>query len=170
MQAIVLAAGWSTRMGSPKALTPIAGEPAVQRIVRACREAGLEVAVVAPPGVALPPLDAQVLVNPDPDTGRTGSLQLALAGDTLVWPVDHPLATSATARALLATPGEWVVPTFRGKGGHPVVLRAGAVERVREARADAPLREALHGARRVDVPVEDAGVLANLDTPADVPD
>lgn len=169
MRAVVLAAGWSTRMGHPKALTRIHGEPAVQRIVRACREAGLAVTVVAPPGVALPPLDARIVVNPDPDAGRTGSLQLDLDGDALVWPVDHPLASADTARRLLATPGEWVVPTFRGKGGHPIALRGAAVERVRAAAPDAPLRDALRGARRVDVPVEDAGVVANLDTPADVP-
>jgi len=166
---IVLAAGWSTRMGHPKALTRLGGETAVERIVRACHEAGCgSVRVVAPPGVPLPPLDAHVLVNPDPDAGRTGSLQMALRGDALVWPVDHPLAAPGTARALLATPGEWVVPTWGGKGGHPVVLRGGAVALVRAARPDAPLRDALRGARRVDVPVEDEGVLANLDAPGDV--
>lgn len=167
----MLAAGWSTRMGHPKALTRIGGETAVARIARACREAGCgSVTVVAPPGVSLPPtLDARVLVNPDPDAGRTGSLQLALDGDALVWPVDHPLAAMETARRLLATTlGEWVVPVFQGKGGHPIVLRGNAVALVRAAPPDAPLRQALAGARRVDVPVEDAGVVANLDTPADV--
>lgn len=169
MDGIVLAAGWSTRMGHPKALTRIGGEPAVARVARACRNAGCaSVTVVAPPGVALPPLDARVLVNPDPDAGRTRSLQLALRGDALVWPIDHPLARPGTARRLLDAPGEWVVPTFHGRGGHPIVLRGRAVDLARAAPPHAPLRDALRGARRVDVPVEDDGVLANLDTPEDV--
>ena len=157
-------------MGHPKALTRIGGETAVERVARACREAGCgSVTVVAPPGVALPPtLDARVLVNPDPDAGRTGSLQLALDGDALVWPVDHPLARAETARMLLGTPGEWVVPTLDGKGGHPIVLRGAAIDRVRAAAPDAPLRDALRGCRRVAVPVEDEGILANLDTPGDL--
>ena len=168
-EGIVLAAGWSTRMGHPKALTPIGGEAAVARIVRACREAGcIGVTVVAPPGVTLPPLDAHVLVNPDPDAGRTRSLQLALRSDALVWPVDHPLASAETARRLIGTPGEWVVPTFNGKGGHPILLRGQATQLVRAAAPNEPLRHALTAARRVDVPVEDEGILANLDAPGDL--
>ena len=169
LPAVVLAAGWSTRMGHPKALTRIGGETAVERIVRACRDAGCpSVTVVAPPRVALPPLEARVVANPDPDAGRTGSLQLALRGDALVWPVDHPLAAAGTARLLLATPGEWVVPTFHGKGGHPVVLRGRAVDITRAAPPHAPLRDALRAIPRVGVPVDDEGILANLDTPEDV--
>lgn len=168
MDAILLAAGWSTRMGHPKALTRIHGEPAVTRLVRLAREAGCDPIVVAPPGVALPPLDARVLVNPVPDAGRTGSLQLALAGDALVWPVDRPLASGQTVRRLLATPGEWVTPRYGDAGGHPIVLRGRAVDLVRAADPGAPLRVALRGAWRVDVPVDDRGVVVNLDSPADV--
>lgn len=171
MDAIILAAGWSTRMGHPKALTLIGGEPAVARIVRACRDAGLtDVTVVAPPGVALPPLEARILVNPDPDAGRTGSLQLALRGNCLVWPVDHPLASADTLRRLVETRGDWVIPERAGRGGHPIVLRGRAVELVRRATSDTPLREALRvpGLLATRVPVEDAGVVANLDTPADL--
>lgn len=174
MRAIVLAAGWSTRMGYPKALTLVGGAPAVARIVASCREAACDTTVVAPPGVALPPLDARIVVNPDPDAGRTGSLQLALRGGeahaVLVWPVDHPLATVATAKRLLATPGEWVVPEHAGRGGHPIVLRARALAAVRTASPATPLRDALREARLAParLPVEDAGVLANLDSPADL--
>ena len=175
-RAIVLAAGRSTRMGAPKALTPIAGAPAVARIVRALHDAGVaDVTVVPPVGVELPPLEARVVVNPDPDAGRTGSLQLGLAAQALaptlvVWPVDHPLATAATVRALLAAEGEWVLPTHLGRTGHPILVRGRAIDAIRRAAPAMPLRSIppTLGIVPTRVAVEDAGVLANLDTPGDV--
>lgn len=167
MRAVILAAGRSTRMGHPKALTRIGDSSAVERIVAACRGLGLDVTVVAPASLALPPLDARIVVNADPDAGRTRSLQLGLAGDALVWPVDHPLARAETVKRLLATPGEWVVPSRGGRSGHPIVLRGRAVDAVRAAAPDAPLRDALRAAGLAPFPVEveDPGVLQNLDTP-----
>lgn len=167
MDAIVLAAGRSTRMGHPKALTRVGAVTALERIVDACRSLGLAVTVVAPHGVALPEVDARVVVNADPDAGRTRSLQLGLRGDALVWPVDHPLASVDTARRILARAGDWVVPTHEGRGGHPIVLRGAAVTAVERAPGSAALRDVLRGAGldATRVPVDDAGILLNLDTP-----
>jgi CTP:molybdopterin cytidylyltransferase MocA len=176
---IVLAAGHSTRMGHPKALTRIRGATALKCICDTYAMLGVVTPVVVL-GVhhdavlaALPQLRVRIVRNPDADAGRTGSLQLALretsARVALVWPVDHPLATAATARALLATRGAWVAPTFDGRGGHPIVLRDAALDAVRAAAPDAPLRDALHaaGVEATRVAVDDAGVVANIDTPAD---
>lgn len=170
-------------MGHPKALTRIDGEPALVRLVRACESAGLTRPLVVQGAhhdivrQELRALEGRVgwLRNAEPDAGRTGSLQLALARlpearAVLVWPIDHPLATAKTARALLAVAGEWVVPEMDGRGGHPIVLRAGALDAVRAALPDAPLREVLSAAGVVQARVrsDDAGVLANLDRPGDV--
>lgn len=179
---IILAAGASTRMGHPKALTPIGGDPALARMVRACEEAGLPPPIVVLGGhhdevrAALPILEGRVrwARNPRPEAGRTGSLQVGLSGtgaqEILVWPVDHPLVAPATLRALVEAQGHWVVPTFEGRGGHPLRLRGMAVSAVESAPAHVPLRDlppmvGLHVTR---LPVEDPGVLANLDTPEDL--
>ncbi|MEA3198811.1 MAG: molybdenum cofactor cytidylyltransferase [Thermoplasmata archaeon] len=177
---VVLAAGHSSRMGHPKALTRIAGELALARIARVWREVD-----PSPPLVvlgahhddvrrALPDLDARWLRNPDPDAGRTGSLQVGLraarADAVVVWPVDHPLASVVTLRALLAARGAWVAPTHAGRGGHPILLRGPALSAVLSAPPATPLRDvpAAVGLDVTRVPVEDAGVLANLDTPDDL--
>jgi CTP:molybdopterin cytidylyltransferase MocA/RimJ/RimL family protein N-acetyltransferase len=174
VHAIVLAAGASTRMGRAKALTPIDGEPAVSRTVRVARACGLDTVVVTRAGVALPPLDARVVVNERPDDGRTGSLQVGLRAsgtrEALVWPVDHPLAREATVRALLAARGDWVLPTHLGRSGHPIVVRGRAVEAILRAAPATPLRAIppTIGLAPERVRVDDAGVLANLDTPQQV--
>ena len=80
---IILAAGASTRMGSPKALLDYRGETFVERLVR------LFSRVCDPVIVALgnhpEPIRAriegcaEVVINPDPDRGQLSSLQTALA-------------------------------------------------------------------------------------------
>lgn len=181
-RAVILAAGRSTRMGHPKALTSIDGESALERIARACERAGLARPVVVL-GVhhdvvreKLRALDGRVawVRNPSPDAGRTGSLQVGLArlpeaGAVLVWPVDHPLVPAETARALLDARGEWVVPEHEGRGGHPIVLRGRALDAVRAARAETPLRDVLAASGLEPTRIAaDASVLRNLDTPGDL--
>ncbi len=177
---VVLAAGASTRMGHPKALTRVAGEPALARIARAWRDVDASEPVVVLGAhfdavkAALPDQRARWVRNPRPDAGRTGSLQAGLAatrGDSVVvWPVDHPLAGAATLRLLLATPGAWVVPEHAGRGGHPILLRGPALAAVLSAPAATPLRDVPGhvGIEVVRVATDDAGVLANLDRPEDV--
>src|SRR5205823_1233447 len=62
------------------ALTLIQGAPAAARIAGELRAAGVDdITIVAPVGVELPELaGARVVRNPDPDAGRTGSLQMGL--------------------------------------------------------------------------------------------
>lgn len=176
---IVLAAGASSRMGVPKALLRRDGESALARLVRLARGAGCEVVVVLGrhADVVRPEAEgARVVVNPRPEAGRTGSLQAGLAaaagaGAALVWPVDHPAVAEATVRALAASAARdrIVIPRHAGRGGHPIVLGADVWPEVLALAPDAPLRNVVRRAagRVVDVPVDDPGVLLNLDTPED---
>jgi CTP:molybdopterin cytidylyltransferase MocA len=89
----------------------------------------------------------------------------------VVWPIDHPLASEATLRALLATDAEWALPTHFGRSGHPIVVRGErALGAILRAAPTTPLRAIppTLGLVPTRVPVDDAGVLANLDTPEDV--
>jgi CTP:molybdopterin cytidylyltransferase MocA len=127
--------------------------------------------------VALAELGVAVVENPDWAGGRTGSIQVALdaVGDVdgaLLWPVDHPFVTTATIETLRrdveADPlAVWVVPTFEARGGHPVLLRRPTFAAIHELRSDAPLRSLLpsFGPQVRRVPVNDPGVLENVDDP-----
>lgn len=172
----MLAAGASTRMGHPKALTRIGDETALARIAR--NAAGFRVIVVLGEHhdevrAAHASLDVAWVRNPSPQLGRTGSLQRGLAvarGDALVLPVDHPLVRADTLRLVAATRGEWVVPVHAGRGGHPLKLGPMGVAAVMSAPPATPLRDvpAMVGLEVTRVAVDDAGIHANLDTPADV--
>jgi molybdenum cofactor cytidylyltransferase len=196
--AIVLAAGGSRRLGRPKALLDFGGLTALEVALRTLREAGVTSGVVVTgeeTDVIRRAVDATPfvwVVNPMPAAGRTGSVIVGLAAlravDVLLWPVDRPLASAETVRALLearaeeedagsgaagvppdapGTRSDAIVPESDGRRGHPFLLRATLRAAVLAAAPDASLREVLKaaGTRRRVVPVEDPGIHFNLDTP-----
>jgi len=137
-------------------------------------------------------LGARVVVNPAPARGMASSVAVgfaALAGAAgnraLLWPVDHPWVRAETVAALLAVDADVAVPRHggaansvpmaggaarpRGAGGHPAAV-APAVWPALAACAEVPdgARAVLRDPRwrRVDLAVEDGGVLRDLDTPA----
>ncbi|MCE9638073.1 MAG: nucleotidyltransferase family protein [Planctomycetes bacterium] len=87
--------------------------------------------------------------------------------------VDMPYVRAATVRALLdalrASPGaEIAVPVHAGRRGHPVAIRRAVFPRLLALGPDESPRDVLRAARAVEVPVDDPGVLIDLDTPEDV--
>jgi CTP:molybdopterin cytidylyltransferase MocA len=96
---IILAAGGSSRMGEPKPLLELDGEPLVSRAVRTVRAAGADPLVVLGHGASqITPhvRDAQSVVNAHWRAGMSASLRLAVsrlpdqAIRTLVLTVDQP--------------------------------------------------------------------------------
>ncbi len=182
--AIVLAAGASTRFGDiPKALARVGGESAVERIVRVAQEAGVSPTVVVVGAhreeiaFALSRTSAIVVNNSAWARGRTGSVQAglrAIGADTevLLWPVDHPFAARSSIDALLVTArhdllATWLIPTFEGHGGHPVLWRSVVSPLVLDLDPAEPLRVLLPrlGPQVRRLEVGDRGVTENVDSP-----
>ena len=90
-------------------------------------------------------------------------------GRVLFTPVDIPLFTAATVRALLETDAELACPAVDGETGHPTLIAASLIDRILSDPGDQGLRGALErcGAELTRVPVEDRGVLHDADTPED---
>jgi molybdenum cofactor cytidylyltransferase len=188
---IVLAAGRSSRMGMPKALAVFEGRTLLAHALEMPLVArfGDVVVVLGHDAEAIAPVVAaqgvRYVVNPVPDRGRTGSVQTGLRAlgpkieAAFVQPVDCPVVREETYLALCAAMGDAdvAVPTLvrRGAGeeprrGHPPLVAARWFPRILAAAADAPLRELLEGPgmRRRLVPVEDPGVLVNVNRPEDL--
>jgi molybdenum cofactor cytidylyltransferase len=184
---IVLAAGRSRRMGSPKAFLRLDGRTFVERAVEALLGGGCgDVVVVAGSAVddtagriaerALA-LGARVAVNPEPGSEQVDSLRaglLALARDVeaaVVLPVDVPLATPALVAAVIdgfrATGAPIVRPTCGGRHGHPVLFARGVWPELLEEALPEGARTVIHAhaARVHEVPVPE--LPADVDTPED---
>jgi len=180
---IVLAAGGSTRPGFCKALATVGDETLVARVIRVLREGGCAavLVVVGPPHgdrVAAAVAGAEVVRNPDPSRGMLSSLKVALRAEsvgrsaaTVVALVDHPLVEGSTVAALIAgfraSAPRLVQPRHAGKLGHPFLVDAALRERLLESPDTEGARPVLRAAApRLEVDVDDAHILTDLDTEA----
>jgi molybdenum cofactor cytidylyltransferase len=187
---VILAAGRSTRMGRSKALLIAPGGLTfVARLVDTLTTAGVDTPFVVgrPDDEALrreiESLDSRArwVENPDADTG--GQLSSLLSGlgkadrpgirAVMVVPVDAPMITVATIATLIgvstASGAHIVRARHLGRNGHPVVFSRAVFDELRRADpalgAKAVLRD--HQDTIVNVDVDDAGVLGDVDTPGD---
>jgi molybdenum cofactor cytidylyltransferase len=181
--AILLSGGASQRFGGfPKALLQAGEQTAIRRLAEICLAEGHD-PVVAVAGAhrgavahELRGMPVQLVEAEDWYEGRTASVQAGLRSipedrDVLLWPVDHPFVAAGTVQTLSNARESdlmavWFIPTFRGRGGHPVLWRPSIRADILDLRPDAPLRSLLpeFGPQVRRVTVEDPGVVANVDT------
>lgn len=173
--AVVLAAGASTRFGSPKQLAPFAGGTMLHAVLDTARRAGLDpVIVVAPTALPLPG-DVVRVPNDDPSAGLSRSLLLGLAAVPADTPAmillgDQPTVSALhLARLLEARGSRAVVVTVAGDVmAPPVLLEPAAFTLAGQVRGDHGLRDLLR-ARPEDVTaVEVVRHAPDVDEPSDL--
>jgi len=183
--AIVLAAGFSERMGEFKPLLPLGGVTILERCVTLFRDAGIgDVRVVTGHrGNELEPLLAKLGVRSVKNVRhRAGMFSSVKAGvatldagvDTFfVLPVDVPLVRPATIRRLLnASPAEVadvIYPCFRGMRGHPPLIAGSHAREIAGWNGGGGLKAALGQweSKALDLYVADENILLDMDTPND---
>jgi len=184
--AIVLAAGASHRMGRPKLELDLGGKTLVERSVQNLLDASVDrVRLVVPPGSALAPTapiptkSLEVIRNPNRDEGLSSSLRVGLRGlptatrVVLVALADKPLVKPETIRKLVDVFEEGgakvVYPVYRGEQGHPVLWDVALVDELSGVEGDRGAKSMLdaHRLEALAVPVDDAGVCFDIDTPED---
>lgn len=167
---VILAAGLSSRFGSPKQQAVLGDRTMLEHVVAAARASGLApVIAVVPPGFE-PPDGALGVVNDRPAHGLSRSLHLGIgavpvdAEAAVILLGDQPTVADATIEALIdASAGARPVVATRAEGriGPPVLLRREAFGLVEQATGDEGLASIL--ARRPDL-------VAYLDVAAHAPD
>lgn len=180
---LVLGAGLARRFGADKlaARLPDGREVGAVTLDRA-RTAWPRVACVVRPGTRMAELAAaagvQVIECPEAVDGMGHSLAAGVratseAGGWIVMLGDMPRVQPATVRAIaraLQAGATVAIPRHHGRRGHPVGLNRCLGRRLAELRGDEGARSivaALAGGV-VELDVDDAGVLADIDTPADL--
>jgi len=182
-RAVVLAAGASERLGQPKPLVPVPTEggevPLVRWMVERLEAADVEVVVVTRQELVVDVMLAlpgrAIVINPDPDAGRTGSLQCGIKAlldskrspkelRVLVVPVDRPGFSDSTLGILLEAE-ECCCPAKDGRGGHPLLLMPEDLENILQAGRDIPLRDLVSPLKLI---VSDPCLHLNLDSPDDL--
>ncbi len=183
--AIVLAAGYSSRMAQFKPLLPLAGSTALERCIGVFRAAGITdvVAVLGHRADELQPLaeraGARCVRNPHFEQGMFSSVVAgcrALSGRdraAFVLPVDIPLVRPNTIRQLAAAfalRGAGIVyPVFDERRGHPPLIARGILAEAAENDAAGPLSDLLarHESEAINLAVPDQAIHMDMNTPTE---
>jgi molybdenum cofactor cytidylyltransferase len=183
---ILLAAGESRRMGSPKALLRYRGKTFIARICEAFLTAGVEELIVVLGARAdelkraIPVHPAlRTVVNPHYFQGQLSSLMTGLGAVSsnseavIVNLVDHPLIATETFQALIASfradPLPILIASYNGKRGHPVLFSSQVYGELLAAPLDQGAKVVVRKdpSRVREIPLDDPGILADIDTPED---
>lgn len=183
--AIVLAAGGSTRMGQPKQLLPIGGQPMVRRVTAAaCATELAQVVVVVGAQAdavrqALAGLQVDVVFNRSWAEGMSTSVQAGLSAlasgiqAVLIILADQPGLTPDLLNTLVAryyaTRAAIVAPFYQGQRGNPVLFDRSLFGELAATRGDQGGRMLVtrHGRDVERVEVDDPSVLLDVDTRQD---
>ena len=185
----MLAAGSSTRMDSWKMMLPWGGSTIIGHsagtALKVCSRLILVVGFRAEELAAFfkdwP--QVEVVSNPDYQAGMFSSVQagarVVAGGEFFLALGDMPGVVEGIYRdllgwsrglseafAVLESPYA-VIPQYRGKKGHPLLLSAQMRTRILQADLTKTLRDVLAGVPTVIVPADEPGILHDIDTPAD---
>lgn len=175
---IILSAGASRRMGTPKALLEWNGETFLDGMIRVFSEVAAPVIVVLGKhagqiraGIQRGS-EARFVVNPDPERGMLSSLQCGLeavppeAEAVIFTPVDHPNLESSTLETLARfSEAPVIVPTYGEAHGHPVLIARPLVAELLALPATAQTSDVIHRYRSqtIYIAVNDPAVTKDID-------
>ncbi len=183
--ALILAAGYSSRMGDFKPLLSLEGKPVIARSVSSLREAGItDIRVVV--GFRgrelkqlLDKLEVKSIFNENFDRGMFSSVLAGVRTFTpnvegfLLLPGDIPLVKSDTIKKLLeineASACSVIYPCYFGLKGHPPLIGKKCFPRILAQDFSGNLRSVLKEFEQDACMVEtfDYGILPDMDTPGD---
>ena len=185
LAAIVLAAGYSSRMAEFKPMLPLSGSTALERCIGIFREAGVAevIVVLGYRADELLPLverdGARCVGNPQFEQGMFSSIATGCRAlpdwveAAFVLPADIPLVRANTIRQLAAVFAERqagiVYPVFDGRRGHPPLIARRILDEAAEEGASGPLSALLarHESEAIDLRVVDQCIHMDMDTAAD---
>lgn len=180
--AVVLAAGESRRMGTPKMLLPLRGKAMVEQVIMNIRNAGIKniLAVIGAEKEKLPMLLQKLSVNFCLNNNyREGMLSSVTCGlrnlpeevqSIMIFPGDQPLISPVTISRLTEayfTCGKGIlIPVYDNKRGHPLLFDAGYRKEIESLDTSESLRSlsSAHPDDVAEIETDDPGILKDFDT------
>jgi len=168
-------------MGQPKALLPYRGRTFLENILEAISQSSIDNTVVVvghhrreiSERLNIPHL----IFNPDYEQGMVTSFQAGIralppaADGAVLFLLDHPAVNAATIEMVIGkfAPNRIVIPLFNGRRGHPVLFAAEVLQEIlalpSSQGANIVVRK--DPGRIIEIPVDDPGILVDVDTPED---
>lgn len=182
--AVILAGGESQRMGLPKQTLRVGGVPMLQVVLDTVRRTKVDLVVIvlgAHESEVRKEVDfrnERVVVNRAHREGMSASIRAGLsevqgAEAALIILGDQPLISPKTIDALIEayrrSGRSIIVPVFQGRRGNPVLFDRSLFDEVMQVTGDIGAKAVVkaHHEETLEVPVDDHGVVVDIDSPAD---
>jgi molybdenum cofactor cytidylyltransferase len=184
MEAIILAAGYSSRTNAFKMTLPLGQmtvlEQTISKFEGLCNKviivAGFQAEIIHEEMAKISSKNAysfqiKFVYNENFNQGMFSSIQKGCnevnAPTFLLTPGDCPLVKKETVQLLAEQKGNVVIPSFNFKGGHPIKLSSEVKQKILETNPKNNLRAVLNAFEKKYMNVDDPGVLMDVDTPED---
>ena len=184
MEAIVLAAGYSSRAKAFKMLMPLGQMTVLEQTISKFEGVCNRVIIVAGFHADLIkeeiekinnkniyPFQLKFVYNENFNQGMFTSIQKGCnevnAPAFFITPGDCPLVKKETIQLLAEHKGDVVIPSFHYKGGHPIKLSNVVKQKILETDPESNLRVVLNGFKKEYMNVDDLGVTIDVDTQED---
>lgn len=185
LAALILAAGFSSRMGSFKPLLPLGEVTVIERAVGNFLAAGLQdIRVVVGHRAdeiisVLKDMEVQIIINGEYARGMFSSVKVGVSSFEpevqafFLLPGDNPLIKQHTIKEITKAYRESqagiIYPCFNGERGHPPLISYRYINNILSWDQQGGLRALLnqYEADALDVEVADQGVLMDMDIPVD---
>ncbi|MFB5198354.1 NTP transferase domain-containing protein [Neobacillus sp. KR4-4] len=182
MEAIVLAAGFSSRANAFKMTLPLGKMSVLEQTISKFEGLCSKVIVVAGFQAELIQVEMAKIIhknaysfqikyiyNENYNRGMFSSIQKGCnevnAPMFFITPGDCPLVKKETVQQLAEQEGNVIIPSFNFKGGHPIKLSSEVQQKILETNPDSNLRVVLNKYEKKYLNVDDPGILLDMDTP-----
>ena len=181
--AIILSAGASTRMGSPKALLKIGEKTFLQNIVDELPAADVSDIIIILGAdyeniqSTLSWFDGNVVINNDWQQGQLSSLIAGInfieknnVDGIIVCPVDHPIISakliSEMVSAFYTSKKKIILPTHNKQRGHPIIFSKELFEEIKNAPVEIGAKSVVKKFPEevYEIETNESGILINIDT------
>lgn len=177
VEGVILAAGLSSRAGSYKMTLDVMGETVIERCVKGMYETCSRIIVVVgyKAEIIKSILDkyskVELVYNKDYEQGMFSSVKEGfkqVKEDRFFFtPGDYPCIDSDVYRQLLKVSGDIIIPTYNNKKGHPVLIAKKVIDEILRQDDFFNLRDYINYKGYKAVPVEEEGILMDIDTAED---
>lgn len=172
-EAVILAAGYSSRVGSNKMLLAIDKKPIICHVIDAFSPICHKIHVVSGhyhddlTSLLANNEKVNLVYNKDYSLGMFSSLLCGIkhvSGPCFICPGDYPLLETHDILQLTQGVGDFIVPTYQGKRGHPVLLTYEIIQELRKEPIESNLKEFRDRHSVEYIEVKNDGVLIDVDT------
>ncbi|MBM2813454.1 MAG: mocA [Ignavibacteria bacterium] len=175
--AIILAAGLSERMQSPKPLLKFDSQKRfIDKIFDEYLKFGCNEVIVVINHALTGQFESirgiKFAVNTNPEKGRFSSIKIGVeflesSNFCFIQNIDNPFVNQDVLRILnqVKEQSDYIVPTFEGRGGHPILLNKNIIDNIKKCeKDDLNLRELLAKYKSKKVEFNDNSILININT------